>query len=335
MNYKEWDERYGKIYRSLIKEEVPSIMIGHISFPAYQKEQINGIYPPATLSKEIITDLLKGELNFKGVVVSDAVNMGGFSGYYDNELEASIKCFEAGADILLWPPIAIIDSIEARIKRKEIPMSRLNDAVSRVWQMKENAGLFSKTHQLIKPLKDQTLAKHQNSANTIASNSLTLLSDTYSQLPLNPEKTKKLLVVIVSEDDERSLFKSFTDNLTNKGFDVDVKQNFSFFEHGGQIEDIGNTYDQILFVYHGMPANPWGSLSLRGKQALSVWSANYLPAKKVISIGIGDPYKNLIYMYRTGCRINIYNNDPGSCKALTEALLTKNYKFVGNTPVKK
>jgi len=51
-----------------------------------QKEKINGMYPPATLSKELLTGLLKGEMGFKGVLVSDAMVMGGFRGWYDSYL---------------------------------------------------------------------------------------------------------------------------------------------------------------------------------------------------------------------------------------------------------
>ena len=74
-------------------------------------------------------------MGFKGVIVSDAKNMEELR-FYDNALEASVQCFVAGADMILWPSLAYMDTVEARILRGEIPMERLNDAVERIWALR-------------------------------------------------------------------------------------------------------------------------------------------------------------------------------------------------------
>lgn len=83
------------------------IMTAHIQYPAFDNTQVNdekgnAYIVPATLSRPIITDLLRGELGFNGVVVTDALNMAGISHYYSKE-EAIVKAFQAGADIALMP----------------------------------------------------------------------------------------------------------------------------------------------------------------------------------------------------------------------------------------
>ena len=97
----EWDESFGKVYSTLIEQGAMSIMPGHISLPAYDEMDENGIYPPASTSRALLTDLLRGKLGFDGIIVSDAVNMGGFCGY-KNLYEASAMFLEAGGDCLLF-----------------------------------------------------------------------------------------------------------------------------------------------------------------------------------------------------------------------------------------
>src|SRR5690606_16334650 len=133
--WEEWMATYGAIFRAIIDSGVASIMTGHITLPAYQKERMDGGYLPATLSYELTTSLLKEQLGFQGVVVSDALIMGGFSGWYE-PTRAELECFKAGTDVLLWPSLDYFDNMEKAIERGEISMERLDDAVSRVWAMK-------------------------------------------------------------------------------------------------------------------------------------------------------------------------------------------------------
>ncbi|MES1160949.1 MAG: glycoside hydrolase family 3 N-terminal domain-containing protein, partial [Bacteroidota bacterium] len=106
LSFSSWKEKHGKVFQALIDSGVACIMPGHITLPSYQKEKIDGFFPPATLSKELLTDLLKGQMGFRGVVVSDAMVMGGFRGYFDSPLEGQVQSFLAGVDVLLWPSYA-------------------------------------------------------------------------------------------------------------------------------------------------------------------------------------------------------------------------------------
>src|SRR6202035_2276153 len=87
-------------FRAAISAGVSSIMTGHLSVPSLEPDPNT----PATLSSRILTDLLRNELRFKGLVVTDAMDMGGITVRYAPG-EAAVRAFEAGADALLMPPV--------------------------------------------------------------------------------------------------------------------------------------------------------------------------------------------------------------------------------------
>src|SRR6185295_2442631 len=72
-----WWQGPGRVYRELIEAGAKTIMSGHIALPAFDESDARGLYPPATISRRLLTDLLRGELGFAGLIVSDAMGMGG------------------------------------------------------------------------------------------------------------------------------------------------------------------------------------------------------------------------------------------------------------------
>lgn len=108
------------------------IMVGHMSLP-----QVVGDNTPATMSKEVISDLLRSELGFNGVVITDAMNMGAITEYYGAD-EAAIRAFKAGADMVLMPEdfkLAYEGVIEA-VKDGTISEERINNSLKRVFRIK-------------------------------------------------------------------------------------------------------------------------------------------------------------------------------------------------------
>ncbi len=101
LSKEEWDKTFGRVYTELIERGAMAVMPGHISLPSYDTPDENGLYPPATVSENLLTGLLRGQLGFEGIIVSDAVNMGGFCGYM-NHYDACAAFLEAGGDCLLF-----------------------------------------------------------------------------------------------------------------------------------------------------------------------------------------------------------------------------------------
>lgn len=126
-------------YPELIKQGVLSIMVAHIAVINNKKYQTNGL--PSTCSKAIVTDLLKNELKFKGLVVTDAMNMGGVV----NVPQSASKAIEAGCHIVLMPVDAAKTHQEllARYKKDKEFKAQVIDAAKHVIRMKICLGLLN------------------------------------------------------------------------------------------------------------------------------------------------------------------------------------------------
>ncbi len=331
-----WKEKHGKVFKALIDSGVACIMPGHITLPAYQKERTNGKCLPASLSKELLTGLLKGELGFRGVIVSDAMVMGGFRGWYENELEGEIQSFLAGVDIMLWPSYAFMDTLEARITRHEIPLERLNDAVQRIWSLKEQFGLLEKNRELIREMSSGEKDEALKTAGEICKNAITLVRDTKNALPISTTRDKNILVVGVTPvsrkggDKHLKGLESFAQQLRAKGFNVDFRHNI-LYETQGWSDDAPQKYDRIIVAIARTPHTPFGPLQLYDDEAQSVWAVNAMPKDKIIVVNFGSPYLTNEYFERVNTCINAYSNTPVMHSAVIAALLGKE-KMVGLSP---
>ena len=332
LSKEEWDASFGKLFKGLINSGAASIMVGHIQLPAYQTETINGQLPPATLSKELMIDLLKNKFNYKGVIITDALNMGGCAGYYKNELEVSVQCFAAGADVVLWPSIEYMDTVEARINRGEIPMSRLDDAVSRVWAMRERFGLIEKKNELSTPLTEEAKQLVQTTGTTIAEKAVTLICDKNQDVPLSAEKSKKLLILEVGAELNEAKLQVMKEELQARHFDVDIMDNPHFYSWGWRIDSL-DKYDKILVCFENRYFHPLGTCLLKDKESFAVWTANMTDPSKRIGISFANPYVLEVYEEICPLKINAYSIDAFSQRAVVKALCGE-IPFSGKSPIK-
>jgi len=115
-------------FRAAIKSGVDSIMTAHLAVPAL--EPVN---EPATVSFNILSGVLRGELNFHGIIVTDAMDMQGLASMFDTG-EASVRAIQAGADVLLMPRRAedAINGVVNAVLKGRIPRQRIDDSVARV-----------------------------------------------------------------------------------------------------------------------------------------------------------------------------------------------------------
>ncbi len=329
----DWRASYGKVFQGLIAAGAPSVMIGHITLPFYQKQRIAGRLPPATLSAEVVTALLKGEMGFRGVVISDALNMAGLQGYFPSAQETQIQAFKAGIDLMLWPSLEYFDELERRIASGDVPMQRLDDAVARIWALKHRYGLLKLPAPALPTWGPSEQAQGQAVADRVAQASITLVRDRLRQLPLRADKGRKLLLVLVAPKAlvagiERKLG-VLHQALQQRGFEVDVRQHLSYYE-----TDLASVshYDQVLFVFDRHTHAPMGSLQLYETEALTAWSATTLAGPRVLSISLGDPYVHDVLLPMVDCAINAYSDSPASQRALARAL-TGEIPFQGDSPV--
>lgn len=162
-------------FRAAIKAGVDVVMSAHIAIPGLE----NGAMEPATLSPEILTGVLRDSLHFKGLVVTDALDMGALVATYGPG-EATVKAFLAGSDLLLMPadPYAAVDAMVEAIRTKRIPRARLTASLTRMLAIKERLGLFAhRTVNLEKLGEVVGRRAHRDSAYAVSARSVVLVRD--------------------------------------------------------------------------------------------------------------------------------------------------------------
>ncbi|MBQ2413328.1 MAG: hypothetical protein II315_00215 [Rikenellaceae bacterium] len=129
-------------FQEAINQDVWMVMVGHLNVPALDPTGM-----PSSLSYPIITKLLKEEMGFKGIVITDALGMKGVSTYMPAEL-VPLASFKAGSDVLLMPAQSwhrSINNVIKAVKKGEISRERLDESVRKVLKMKEQLGLLDGT----------------------------------------------------------------------------------------------------------------------------------------------------------------------------------------------
>ena len=126
-------------FRAAIQAGVQAIMTAHVSIPALEPEE--GL--PATLSHRISTDLLRDDMGFKGLIFTDALNMGGIHARW-KEGDAAVQAFIAGADLILFPLSvrSVFQGLFQAVRQGTISKERLNDSVRRILEAKARLGLY-------------------------------------------------------------------------------------------------------------------------------------------------------------------------------------------------
>jgi beta-N-acetylhexosaminidase len=168
-------------FRSAIEHGVDAIMTAHIAVPALDEPDI-----PATLSPKIMTGILRDEFGFKGLIVTDALEMGGIAKGF-RVGDAAVKAVEAGADVLLMPPDvhAAIEAVVLAVKQGKITRARIQQSVTRILEAKARVGLGITSLVNLDEINEKidspdSIAKAQE----IADRSVTLVKNDNALVPL-------------------------------------------------------------------------------------------------------------------------------------------------------
>ncbi len=174
-------------FKAAIEAGVDSVMTAHLAVPALSPPDI-----PATLSPAILTGLLKKDLGFKGLVVTDALEMGGIVKTFSTG-EAGVRALEAGADVLLMPtdPDAVIKAVLAAVQSGRLTRQRIQESVVKLLAAKVKVGLDRKRFVNLEAISDIVDSPEANEkAQEIADHAVTLVRNGGNLIPLKaPEKT--------------------------------------------------------------------------------------------------------------------------------------------------
>jgi beta-N-acetylhexosaminidase len=203
-------------FRAAIDAGVRSIMIGHLAVPSLDDELVpvrehgagenpygtaasevpqNGTMP-ATISKKIVGQLLRRDMKFDGLVVSDAMDMGGITEHFDAG-EAAIRAIEAGQDQILMSPNvdAAVAAVKAAVKSGRLSEARIDESVRRILDAKAWSGAPMGTNEEIFGGIDTK--EHRDLAANIARRAITLVREQSGALPV--KKSARVVIVTVSD----------------------------------------------------------------------------------------------------------------------------------------
>ena len=207
-------------FRALINAGIGSVMISHISMPqldntkveplkqsvkaSYTESEVitEGTTIPATLTSNIVTDILKKDMKFDGLVVTDAMDMSGLTLYFNQE-EGSVRAILAGNDVLLKPSSAdaAIRGVREAVKSGRISEERINESVRKILAWKYQLGLSERPHTSIDSI-DTTVSSQATRQLTedIAENAITLVKNEENALPVKSGTNAVVLAITNGED---------------------------------------------------------------------------------------------------------------------------------------
>ena len=327
MSMEEWRASYGRVFSEMIKSGVDSIVVGHIALPAYETECDEFGPLPASVSKRLITDLLKGELGFSGIVASDAMSMIGVSGRVRVE-KLAVEFFKAGGDMLFFPERGDFHRVLRALKTGEIPRERMLDAVRRTVELKKKLGLFDDAEY---SASDEDVKEIRQIGKKIAEKSITLIRNMDATLPLKLRRGAKILQINITygkKNERRNLVPGITEQLVSRGFEVDFMTNPTHYRIGAVVSD----YDAVIILSTISPASSSGS-SLRAdwNNIMAFWRGYALRNKRTVFVSLGDPYK-LYEMPYLRTYVNAYSASDTTQRAVVRALLGE-IGFEGKSPV--
>jgi beta-N-acetylhexosaminidase len=275
-------------FRAAIAAGVGSIMTGHLNVPAFEPDPKT----PATLSSNILTDLLRNQLGFQGLVITDALDMGGITVRFAPG-DAAVRAFLAGADALLMPPVpdAAYEALLDAAKSGRISQERLDSSVRRLLQAKARLGLDKNRLVDLNALnKTFGSATWQSEAQDISDRGVTLLRDKERLLPLEATKPTRALLVSLYADPEPYPGQDLEPQLRSR-FDslIALRADTKFVRADTLKLPPPDAYDLAILALFVRVSDRKGDVDVPADQIPFIEQI-YKSGKPVITLGLGSPY---------------------------------------------
>lgn len=362
----EWDATYGKIYQALIEEGAQTVMVGHIAQPAYVRainpdasaeEQLR----PGSLSKEIMTGLLRDKLGFNGLISTDSTPMVGFTTAMERR-KAIPTAIAAGADMILFNKSLDEDYsfLLEGIREGILTETRLDEAVTRILALKAALRLPKKkaAGSLIPDKSARAVVgceTHRLWAKDVADRAVTLVKDSQNLLPISPQRFKRVYLNVIQKDmsPEHPLVTAWKDLFEREGFAVTVRdrrvsvgpadlmdqehatpeKKYMMYEMYRGVEEMKENYDLYVYIVNMENASNNTTLRLNWNVAFGLgddapWFTREIP---VLMISTAYPY-HLFDAPMVRTYINAYSAEPAFREAIMEKIMGRS-EFKGISPI--
>ena len=343
LSCKEWNESYGKIYKEMIEAGTLTVMAAHIALPAYEEyfdqkpcERIL----PATLSENLLKKLLREQLGFNGLIVTDATPMVGFCSAMDRATAVPLS-IENGCDMFLFNRNMEEDFRLMRegYEKGILSDARLEEAVKRILATKAAMHLPEKQEkgQLVpdaSALDILNCETYDRWAKECADEGVTLVKDIQKLLPIDPKKHKRVLLELMGDfPSNKRVCESFVRELEARGFEVTVYEPEGFEVMEDSVESFKSRYDLIFYVGNIETASNktvsrlnWHTMFGLGNNM--PWMVHEMPA---LFVSVGSPY-HLLDAPMIKTFVNGYCNSEYVIHAVVEKLCGDS-EFKGKSPI--
>ena len=366
LSYEEWMNTYGRVYSSLIEYGSKTVMVGHIAAPKLvrhfnDKADRDECLLPGSLSRHIMTDLLRNDLGFNGVISTDSSIMTGFTSACERE-KAIPLAIENGADIFLFNKSIDEDYgwLIQGVRNGLLSMTRLDEAVLRILALKASLKLHEKKKENKLVPSQEALSmigneEHQRWILEAADRSVTLVRDNDHLLPLSVQRYPRIYLNVIEKNisGNSPYALAWKELFENEGFEVTLRdrtvrigyedmvhpetmtdqQKNLMYEMYRSIEEVHKDYDLYVYVVNMENASNNTTLRLNWNCAFGLgddvpWFVKEIPT---LMISTAYPY-HLFDAPMISTYINTYANSPVYLKAVMEKIMGRS-GFKGISPV--
>ncbi len=336
----DWDASFGRVYRHHINNGVEMIMAGHIALPHYSKllnpSLLDENIMPATLAPELLVDLLKEQLGFNGLIITDASHMLGMTSAMRRE-DYVPGAIAAGCDMFLF-----FNDIDEDFnfmlngyRKGVITEERMNDAVRRILGLKAKLNLHIKQAEGTLLKDEQALAvvgcaEHLAMRAAAADKGITLVKNTLNQLPIRPETHKRIRLYYLQGEvggihaASTKVLDNLIQELTQRGFEVTVNDGTTRVK--GKTLTYRDEVDAALVFADVIGYGAQNNYRIQWKTAMSnecpwyVWEAPTVMVSLNFTTHLHDATM-------VKCYINAYHHNPEIIKQVVD-------KIMGESPFK-
>lgn len=317
-SFEYWEKTQGREFQACIDAGADSIMIGHKTFKAVDDTRVNGALLPSTLSYKVITELLKGKMGFKGVVLTDDVDMKALTAIYPQE-KLYVELLRAGIDMVLAPARAdYIDIVERAVLSGDLPESRIDDACRRILDMKERFGLFD-YDEIPHPTEERREEIRQSIhalAQDIAEKGLTMTANRTGIVPVDKNAVRRVKIVYIGYSDKcYENLKYAVAEFERHGAVCDVQRGFR-----AEDNDTLDEYDLIVYAtFIGFFA-PAGGQAFYGEECHMMRLIMTEGVDKSVGVSFGNT--DIFFNYFTAARtfVNCYSYNPETMECFVKGL---------------
>jgi beta-N-acetylhexosaminidase len=331
-------------FAEAIRAGADIVMTAHILFPAMDASN------PATLSKPILQDLLRGELGFEGVVLSDSMNMQAMMKHYAPE-DAAVQAINAGVDLImlaeehyshdsesyLGRQIALLNAVKSAVEQGRLSAERVDQAVSRILELKRNYGLWpDQPHSVKLSVEPVGSPENREVETTVSRHAVAVMRDVQLHIPLNRSGQITLVNTTTRKSyDSLGAVRGIGPNQTTSAFDYfadALQQRYPTVTRMAAEEILGGAFPSDGVIVAVTENYPLPGMDFdRESQPLVIQQLHERARDRLVVVGLRDPYE-LVELPPLQTYVCAFSFRPASARAAVE-VLSGEVAASGRTPV--